>query len=109
MATALRNGVTRNRRRVERLEERIVEAVASMVERRRLRVDTLRQRLRALGPMAVLRRGYALALDSNGRILRGVTGFRPGEDFTLRLQDGRVTARAEAVARDEPSDPNAAE
>ena len=48
MATALRNGVGRSKRRIERMEERIVEAVASVVERRRLTVNSLRQRLQAL-------------------------------------------------------------
>ena len=109
MVTALRNGVGRGKRRIERMEERIVEAVASVVERRRLTVNSLRQRLLALGPMAVLRRGYALALDEDGRILRSVAGFRPGEGFTLRLQDGRVKGRTESVAQDEPSNTTPAE
>jgi len=103
MTTALRNGVSRGKRRIERMEERIVEAVASVIERRRLTVTSLRGRLQALGPIAVLRRGYSLALDENGRILRSVADFHPGEGFALRLQDGRVKGRTESVAQNEPS------
>ncbi len=109
MANALRNGVARGRRRIERLEERIVEAVASGIEKRRLKVQSLRQRLQALGPVAVLRRGYALALDEDGRILRGIAGFSPGEAFTLRLLDGRVKGRTESVVQEETSDTTPAE
>jgi len=109
MASALRNGVSRGRRRIERMEERLVEAVASTIERRRLKVRSLHQRLQALGPMAVLRRGYALALDDDGRILRTVEGFRSGEGFTLRLQDGWVKGRTEATGRDGPSNTNPTE
>ncbi|NIR42597.1 MAG: exodeoxyribonuclease VII large subunit [Gemmatimonadetes bacterium] len=95
MASALRNGVGRNARRVERLEERLTEAMAATLRRRRLILDGLRQRLDALGPRAVLERGFALALDDSGRILRSVESFEPGLRFTLRLKDGRVVARAE--------------
>lgn len=98
MVAALRNGVSRGMRRVERLEERMVESMRGVIGRRRLAVASLRQHLQALGPMAVLRRGYALALDEKGRILRSSESFRPGMAFTLRLKDGRVQARTEAVS-----------
>jgi len=92
-AAALRNNVGRSARRVERLEEQLVEALRTMVERRRLVVNGLRQRLQALGPMAVLQRGYSLALSEKGQVLRRAEDFAPGMNFTLRLQDGRVQAR----------------
>jgi exodeoxyribonuclease VII large subunit len=63
-------------------------------------VAARRQQLQALGPLEVLRRGYALALDDDGHILRNVASFRPGLKFTLRLRDGRVEARAEEVSDD---------
>ncbi len=98
MVAALRNGVSRGMRRVERLEERMVESMRGVIGRRRLAVASLRQHLQALGPMTVLRRGYALTLDEKGRILRSSESFRPGMAFTLRLKDGRVQARTEAVS-----------
>jgi exodeoxyribonuclease VII large subunit len=98
MATALRNGVARGGRKVERLEERLLDAMRTKLQRRRLAVDGLRDRLMALGPMEVLRRGYALALDSDGVILRGVKDFEAGRRFVLRLRDGRVRATVEEVS-----------
>ncbi len=79
------------------LEKRLLTALRGTLLQRRLVLAGLRQRLAALGPMAVLSRGYALALDEEGRILRGVGEFRPGEEFTLRLRDGRVRATTRAV------------
>ncbi len=98
MVAALRNGVKRGARRVERLDERLVGAMTKTLDRRRLVVEGLHQRLQALGPMKVMQRGYAVALDDDGRILRSVAGFEPGARFTLRLKDGRVAARAEEVS-----------
>jgi exodeoxyribonuclease VII large subunit len=100
MAASLRGGVVRGVQRVERLEERLLEVVHGSIERRKLVVETLRRRLRALGPMEVLQRGYSLALDREGKVLRGVSGFRPGSEFTLRLRDGRVRARTESVSEE---------
>jgi exodeoxyribonuclease VII large subunit len=97
MAAALSNGLDRNARRLDRLEERLTRSVAGALERRRLVLDGLRKRLHALGPMEVLGRGYALAQDRRGRILRGVAGFGPGMEFILRLKDGRVVARVDTV------------
>ncbi len=86
------------RRRVAHLEERLLDAMGTALDRRRRAVDGLRQRLQALGPMEVLRRGYALALDGEGRILRSVDSFKPGMEFTVRLKDGRVAAKARSVS-----------
>ncbi len=98
LTAALRHGVGRGRRRVEHLEERLLDAMGTELDRRRRAVDGLRQRLQALGPMEVLRRGYALALDGEGRILRSIVSFEPGMEFTVRLKDGRVAAKARSVS-----------
>ena len=100
LAASLQGSVVRDRRRVERLEERLLESLQGGIVRRKLAVETLRRRLRALGPMEVLQRGYALALDGDGKVVRGVSGFRPGSAFTLRLKDGRVQARTESVSEE---------
>jgi exodeoxyribonuclease VII large subunit len=100
MAASLRGSVVRGVQRVERLEERLLEVVHGSIERRKLVVETLRRRLGALGPMEVLQRGYSLALDREGKVLRGVSGFRLGSEFTLRLKDGRVRARTESVSEE---------
>jgi len=100
LATALLNGVTRGGQRIERLEQQLVRAMGDALQRQRLVIDGLRHRLQALGPMEVLKRGYALALGDAGRVLRGVADFTQGSPFTLRLRDGRVEARAESVSEE---------
>ncbi len=97
IAMATRNGLDRGRQRLGELEERLVSSLGDGLARRRRSVEGLRQRLQALGPMDVLRRGYALALDQQGRILRSIGGFEPGGEFTLRLKDGKVRATTQSV------------
>ncbi len=51
--------------------------------------------LDALSPLKVLDRGYAVARDAAGTVLRRVADFPPGRAFRLRVTDGEVPARAE--------------
>lgn len=50
--------------------------------------------LQTLSPDAVLGRGYALATDAHGGILRDAAAVAAGELFTLRLARGRLLAEA---------------
>ena len=78
-AMALTNGVSR---RTESMETRILR---------------LRERLEAIGPMNVLRRGYTLVTDLNGRVLSGVQEARDAVDVKIRFADGAAEA---AVKKD---------
>ncbi len=53
--------------------------------------------LDALSPLGVLRRGYALAQDEGGRLLRSTRGVRTGERLRLRLSEGSLICRVEQV------------
>jgi exodeoxyribonuclease VII large subunit len=59
----------------------------------RRRVDLLhqRQRLHLLSPASTLERGYAIALDPEGRAIRSVDQVGPHEPITLRVADGSFT------------------
>lgn len=48
--------------------------------------------LRALSPLAVLERGYAVALTKQGALIRDINQVSIGEDFNLRLALGEIAA-----------------
>ena len=75
---------------------------AATTEHLRVRGDRLAMlsgRLHALSPLATLERGYAVALDAEGRTLGSVGDFRADMAFTLRVRDGIVRADARGVQR----------
>lgn len=47
-------------------------------------------RLRALNPRGVLERGYTLALDDAGRVVRRAAAVRGGQALTIEWHDGRA-------------------
>jgi len=82
------------RQRTLRYEEHLGQAVVRRVEQPRQALQAAAGKLEALSPLAVLGRGYAVALDGGGRVLRRVTDFTPGVPFTLRIADGLVECEA---------------
>ncbi|MCH5353082.1 MAG: exodeoxyribonuclease VII large subunit [Acutalibacter sp.] len=88
----------------QQLEERFGQMKAAMGEslgRDKQSLSLLMGRLDALSPLKVLQRGYAVAADSSGRVLRTTKSFSPGDSFTLRLSDGTVEAKAVTVTESE--------
>ena len=70
---------------------------AATVTRRRGHLTRDQARLQALSPLAVLGRGYALALDPSGRVLRQAGQARLGQLISVRLGQGGLRARVEEV------------
>jgi exodeoxyribonuclease VII large subunit len=85
--------------RLDRTHDRLVAAAAGPCTRARSRLDRAAATLEALSPLRVLGRGYALARDPGGRVLRRRADFPAGTAFRLTVQDGDVAARAEGPTR----------
>jgi exodeoxyribonuclease VII large subunit len=104
----LRHAATRMARSCERMTDRGTTrlrdartrmglAAARAVEARRAEVARLAGQLDALSPLRVLERGYAVARDADGRVLRRAADLPPGLRFRLRVADGEVRARSEGT------------
>ncbi len=57
----------------------------------------LGSRLQALDPFEPLRRGYAMACDETGNLLRSVSQTAPGRSILVTLADGRIVGTVEKV------------
>lgn len=93
LATALGRGTRLGRERLERSADRLQAALDQRLERRRRDLERLAAQLDALSPLKVLDRGYSVARGPNGEVLKQLSSFPPGRDFTLRVADGEVPAR----------------
>ncbi|HEX4602108.1 MAG TPA: exodeoxyribonuclease VII large subunit [Gemmatimonadales bacterium] len=79
--------------RLERTLGRLATAIERRLERQRHTLAAASGRLDALSPLKILERGYALARDARGRVLKRVAQLTPGLAFRLRVTDGEVAAR----------------
>ena len=107
MQTAVINGLKNRRLRVEKLSMRspqnkiddlrqkndnlIKQAEKSFMlsfEGKKKELARLFAKLDALSPLGVMARGYAIASEEDGTVIRTVSKMTPGKEFSLRLSDG---------------------
>ena len=75
------------------LGERLQRATAQLLAQRRTRIDTLAAHQQHLAPQAVLARGYAIARDPQGCVLRSAAGVSPGAAVRVQLAEGELDTR----------------
>lgn len=88
------------RQRVDELQHRGVAAMRHGLRLRRSELNGLRSALRAVGPAAVLGRGYALVRDGEGAVVRSIEQVSIEELVQVHLADGEFSSRVERI---EPS------
>src|SRR6266446_9579362 len=86
----LRANVTSARTRFESLGKAHDAAIAARLETARERLGLAAASLDALSPLAVLQRGYAIAQDKSGALLRDAKSVAVGDEVRVRLVKGRL-------------------
>lgn len=70
------------------------------------KLQSMDQRLSALDPQLLLRRGYSLTFTADGRLVRSASDLRPGMGIRTRLYEGEVTAEVTSVQLPPPDTHN---
>jgi exodeoxyribonuclease VII large subunit len=89
-AQAPRRRLAQTREVLESLGGRLDLSVRRTLRQGSERVEALASRLESLSPLAVLSRGYAVALDAEGAVIRSAAAVKPGQQFSVRVVDGRI-------------------
>ncbi len=79
--------------RLASLDQRLRRAVHLNLERKRHRSVVNLSKLSLLSPLSVLSRGYVLVRDKSGRLISRSAQLRPGQELTLRFEDGEASCR----------------
>ncbi len=72
-------------------------ATAAGLESAKQRLGLAAASLDALSPLAVLQRGYAIAQDESGQLVRNAQAVASGELVRVRLAKGKLNCRVEGV------------
>ncbi len=75
------------------MEMRLRTAMDRALERRKNALANVAHKLDAISPLAVLSRGYAIALDAKGHAVRDARELERGDTIAVRLQRGTLTAQ----------------
>lgn len=85
----------RARGEIQRAEGRLLSEGRRTLEQRGARLALLAGRLQEMSPLAVLSRGYAIALGPGGRAVRDAAEAPRGTPLQLRLHNGTLRVRVE--------------
>ncbi len=75
---------------ISRLGDMLEKALAGALESKRKETKSLSQLLASYDPLGVLKRGYSVAYDKNGKIIKSETEVQTGEEFSVRLAKGAI-------------------
>lgn len=75
----------------------IASAMRTSLLRRRSRLEQLEHQIKALSPVAILERGYALVFDSEGKLIKDSAQIRVADEITAKLARGSLTAKVEKI------------
>lgn len=93
MGQSLTSQTRVGRERLERSADRLITAIQGQIDERGNRLATLSAKLEALSPLKVLQRGFAVARDDDGVVLKSVRDFKRNQPFRVTVSDGDVRAR----------------
>ncbi len=80
-------------------QRRLAAAAAQRTATARERFIRLTAKLEAMSPLKVLGRGYAMAVDAQGHVVKQAAALRPGDRLTLRLSEGGAQVQVQEVLK----------
>ena len=89
---AIPRALARDREAVSRSAARLVEVAPRLLRPAESTLARLAASLDALSPLSVLARGYAIARDARGHVLKDASGVRAGDEVRVLLGEGSFDA-----------------
>jgi len=90
-----------HKRSLQARYETLRRLIRALTQSRRSSLVGLAGKMDALSPLSTLQRGYAVPLDEKGRVLRAMNEFIQGEEFLLRVVDGKVRCETVETMKEE--------
>ncbi len=80
-----------------RLQQQLSQVTQGRVQQALLKQQFLAEKLVALDPQAVLKRGYAVVRQNNDNIVRSSNTLRLEQDLTIQLSEGRIKVKVTEI------------
>jgi len=93
----VKSRLTNARARLDAASAACGGAMDAKLQEGRERLGLAAASLDALSPLGVLQRGYAIAQDASGKLLRDAASVAEGDAVSVRLAKGRLNTRVETI------------
>ena len=84
--------ILQRRKTLELLKGRVFTAQTKVIHSHKQRFVAATAKLDAMSPLKVLTRGYAMAQNESGELVRSVKQATPGENLYISVSDGTLAA-----------------
>ena len=82
-----------------RLIDRVRNASAMKISLAESALNVMQTRIGAADPRKIMERGYALAVDAQGVVLKSASGVSAGDRLSVMFSDGTVETKVMDVSR----------
>ena len=97
MRLALSSRVSGMENKAARLIDRIRNASAMKISLAESALNVMQARIAAADPRKIMERGYALAVDGEGVVLKNAAGVSAGDKVSVMFADGTIKAHVETI------------
>lgn len=105
MASSLKSPeayLEQRRKSFELLRTRLENGYQLQLSRKQQRYLSCVAKLDAMSPLKVLSRGYAMAQEESGSVIRSVSQVQPGNLVTIRVADGKIRTSVIEIEEEKP-------
>ena len=92
LSPALLDARTKKQQRVGELKMRLGHKMEVVAQAKRQQLHRLESQLRALGPLAVLERGYSITQSADGNVVRDAKQVKRGDRLKTRVAKGMISS-----------------
>lgn len=97
LGRAIPANLARDAQTLSSAQQRLARASKSGFERFESQLSLASAQMHSLSPLAVLGRGYAIAYDQQGKVLKSVEGVNGGDHISVRVNKGTIACSVDAV------------
>jgi exodeoxyribonuclease VII large subunit len=97
LATVVLAALATGERRVADAAGRLRTLRTSTLNSAKARIDVLEAEIASHDPVVLMRRGWSITYDADGRVLKSVRQSTKGAELTTRLADGTVTSTVRSI------------
>lgn len=96
---AVLNDYAGKRQYLDGLVQRSASVVASKISESKEKFVKSVSKLEVLNPLSVLKRGYSLATDEDGKVMDSLESFEVNKNFILNVKDGKIKAAVKEIIK----------
>lgn len=85
--------------KLDQVQDDVNRLVKDRIKTLEVRLDHLAFQAETLNPLEVLKKGYSVISDADGKIIRSVAQVSSGDEIQIRIHDGEVSAISKKIKK----------